>query len=104
MLAASSESALSSNNTLANASHQKAPSLDRGFFSTLALMTRRKCGEMLRFPLFFFVFPSVNLDCINKANDAVTAAIGDTELGSYYSDHPYLTGNPFIVFSGTTPS
>ena len=67
-------------------------------------MTRRKCGEMLRFPLFFFVFPSVNLDCINKANDAVTAAIGDAGLGSYYSDHPSLTGNPFIVSSGTAPS
>lgn len=103
MLAASSESALSSNNTHANASHQKAPSLDRGFFSKLALMTRRKCGDMLRFPLFFFVFPSVNLGCINKANDAVTAAIGDAELGSYYSA-PYLTGNPFMVSSGTAPS
>ena len=59
---------------------------------------------MLRFPLFFFVFPSVNLGCINKANDAVTAAIGDAELGSYYSEHPYLTGNPLMVFSGTAPS
>ena len=63
---------------------------------------RRKCGDMLRFPLFFFVFPSVNLDCINKANDAVTAAIGDAELGSYYSA-PLPHGQPVYGLLGHCP-